>query len=274
MADGGTGRARPKTKKAAKTKQDYGTPPEFIAAVEKRFGKIDYDLAARAGNAVAPLYLDPIDDSLSRDWSELEGLAFLNPPFSFVDPWADRCARFASSRLRIVVLWQAAIDTGWFNDFVLPNAISCGVSRMKFVGAEDGYPKPLMMSLFGFGAAGVGPVWKWREELPPAQRARRSLPPPRDLLREDVAIAADETRTMLERACALSRACCAAGAMVTVADLDRWSKGEADEVIGWLKAGGGRVRPAFLARYAAAEGHSSLDLPGERTGGRARGCVT
>ena len=144
------------------TRQNYGTPPEFIAAVEKRFGRIDYDLAADAGNAVCPAYMDATDDALSRDWSELEGLAFLNPPFQVIDPWAERCARFASPRLRIVALWPASIDALWFSEHVLPNAVSQGVSRIQFVGATQGYPKPLMISVFGLGAAGVGPVWRWK----------------------------------------------------------------------------------------------------------------
>lgn len=41
------------------TKQDYKTPPEFIAAVEKRFGPIGFDLAAHAGNKQHAKYFAP-----------------------------------------------------------------------------------------------------------------------------------------------------------------------------------------------------------------------
>ena len=144
------------------TRQDYGTPPEFIAAIERRFGPLDYDLAAHARNHVAPLYLDAVDDALSRDWSELEGLAFLNPPFQDIAPWAERCARYASSRLRIVALWPAAIDALWFEEHVRKNAVSYGISRLQFVGATASYPKPLMISVFGMSVTGLGQLWRWR----------------------------------------------------------------------------------------------------------------
>lgn len=41
------------------TKQDYKTPPEFIAAVERRFGPIGFDLAAHAGNKQHAKYFAP-----------------------------------------------------------------------------------------------------------------------------------------------------------------------------------------------------------------------
>jgi phage N-6-adenine-methyltransferase len=155
------------------TKQDYGTPPELIAAVEQRFGRIDWDLAAHAGNACAPYYLDRIDDSLSRDWSELTGLAWLNPPFEDIGPWAEKCANHASPKLVIVALWIASIDADWFTDHVLRNAFSFGISRVTFVGETHGYPKPLMISIFNGVASGFGPLWKWRRELPKAPRKPR-----------------------------------------------------------------------------------------------------
>jgi len=72
------------------SKQDYATPPEFIAAVKKRFGitRFDLDLAAVTENTVAkeffgpPFEVEPIQtshggclahDSLAQDWSRLKG---------------------------------------------------------------------------------------------------------------------------------------------------------------------------------------------------------
>jgi len=45
--------------KPFRSKQDYGTPRKFLDAVEKKFGKIVFDLAAHKGNAVCEKYFAP-----------------------------------------------------------------------------------------------------------------------------------------------------------------------------------------------------------------------
>ena len=51
------------------SRQDWGTPPEFLDAVRARFGALDWDLAAHRKNAVSARYLGPgshySDDSLA-----------------------------------------------------------------------------------------------------------------------------------------------------------------------------------------------------------------
>lgn len=67
-------------------KQDYRTPPEFVDAVAKRFGRPHWDLAASHGDEIDLVlgYFTPEDDSLQQDWRDLPvvcGIAWLNPPF-------------------------------------------------------------------------------------------------------------------------------------------------------------------------------------------------
>ena len=67
------------------SRQDWGTPWEFIHAVEERFGKLISDLACTRANAKAStgLYYDEGHDALREDcaWSELwpYGRLWLNP---------------------------------------------------------------------------------------------------------------------------------------------------------------------------------------------------
>lgn len=49
----------PRVSTGTESRQDYGTPPEFIAAVERRFGPIVHDLAAHAGNHRHARYFAP-----------------------------------------------------------------------------------------------------------------------------------------------------------------------------------------------------------------------
>ena len=151
----------------ATSKQDYGTPPEFIAACIKRFGPLAYDLAANddGSNSVAPKWLGPTDNSLRFQWAELPGdrpLLWLNPPFADIDPWAEKCAWEADSGVRILLLTPASIDTNWFAKHVLGKALVLGINpRLQFAGTTAPYPKALMLSCFGFGVHGFD-QWRWR----------------------------------------------------------------------------------------------------------------
>lgn len=161
------GKKMPK-QKPGESKQDYGTPPEFIQAVEARFGMLTFDLAATSRNTVVPdtpsgicRYFSRRKNSLAQDWRMIHGLLWLNPEFERIGRWAEKCAASASSRTRIMLLTPASVGSEWFANHVHPNAITLGLRpRLIFVGERQPYPKDLMLSLFGFGARGFD-TWRW-----------------------------------------------------------------------------------------------------------------
>lgn len=155
------------------TKQDYGTPRDFVDACAARFGPIVCDLAAHSENAKHELFISPEADSLAVDWSVWlpTGNLFLNPPFKWIDPWAKKC-RAESERRHglILMLTPASIGTEWFAEHVHRHAMVLGLSpRLPFdgmpvnatTGKVDGYPKDLMLSVFGAGLNGFD-TWRWR----------------------------------------------------------------------------------------------------------------
>ena len=164
------------------SKQDYGTPPELLAAIERRFGRILLDLAANGENHVAPYWLGPGsalgEDALKVSWEQAwakavlaeqdeqcQKIAFLNPPFKNIYPWADLCMRYSTWEFPIVAIWPASIDTRWFNDLVRPHTTSFGISRPKFVGMTTGFPKTMMLSWFcGLPRENrpLGDLWNWK----------------------------------------------------------------------------------------------------------------
>lgn len=146
-----------------KSKQDYGTPPEFIAAVEKRFGELALDLAATRENKKALACFTPEDDSLMHHWGTLLGNLWLNPPFADITPWAEKAAKECSPRAGFMfLLTPASVGTDWFREHVQPSAYVLGLSpRLTFEGTHDPYPKDLMLSVFGFGLRGFD-TWRWR----------------------------------------------------------------------------------------------------------------
>lgn len=150
------------------SRQDYETPPDFLEAVEHRFGPITIDLACRTDNAKAPsgYYFDQDINSLEQPWAcDIgSGVGFLNPPFGDIAPWAERCA-IEGAKLktgRIVMLTPASIGSNWFAEHVHGKAYVIGLSpRLVFIGAKDAYPKDLCVSVYGGGVRGFD-VWRWR----------------------------------------------------------------------------------------------------------------
>jgi DNA (cytosine-5)-methyltransferase 1 len=151
--------------KPGKSKQDYGTPDNLIAAVQRRFGKIVCDLAATPLNTKCEAdYYTPEMDSLSRPWARefSTGLLWLNPPFANIAPWAEKCT--AESRERhglITLLVPASIGSNWFAKHVEGKAVVIGLSpRITFVGETTPYPKDIALCVFGFGLYGFQ-TWRW-----------------------------------------------------------------------------------------------------------------
>ncbi len=160
--------------KPGKSKQDYETPAEFIAAVERRYGPIGFDLAASQTNAKAAIFFDEKIDALKQPWGYAGKLAvpvaWLNPPFANIRPWAEKLdneCRFL--RRWTLMLVPASMGSLWWKDHVLGKCQADGVTRMKFVGAEDAYPKDLALLAYGYGVSGHG-FWQWNAadaNLPP-----------------------------------------------------------------------------------------------------------
>jgi len=147
------------------TCQVYGTPVEFLRAVKERFGKIGWDLAASAENNVAPegCYFDEQDDALTKSWTGLTNdWLWLNPPFARNAEFAAKCHAESLKGAPILFLTPASVDSNWFADHVAPYAHSLWLgSRIQFVGAKDGYPKPLMLSVYRYGLTGNS-RWRWK----------------------------------------------------------------------------------------------------------------
>jgi hypothetical protein len=138
------------------TKQDYGTPPELIECVERRFGKIVIDLAAHEGNHVCPLWIGPggfLDDLKSLTMPDIHAIhkllpsdnirwiAWLNPPFSDIPAMI-----YASLRLDIptVINVPDGLETEWYEEIGLISDGYVLKPRVKYVGMDQGYPKNVL----------------------------------------------------------------------------------------------------------------------------------
>ena len=165
------------TVKRGQSRGDYCTPPEFLDAVQDRFGYVMFDLAATRENQVVgagdpkggPCYFGPDHedpkkrDSLKQDWSALRGVAWCNPPFDPLRPWLEKASEVSGRAGWTLLLCPASVSTEWFADLVHGRALVMPLRpRLTFVGETDPYPRDLVLLAYGFGVSGFEP-WRWSE---------------------------------------------------------------------------------------------------------------
>jgi phage N-6-adenine-methyltransferase len=161
-------RAMPK-QKPGRSIQTYSTPPEFIDAVKRKF-KVDsfsYDLAASEENTKARFFFCEEEDSLKQDWSKINGDCWLNPPYSRIGPWAEKCAKTRSDWMlqgvegRIFFLVPAAVGSNWFAQYVDARAAVYLLNgRISFDGLHP-FPKDNLLAVYG--PTPRYEVWSWKK---------------------------------------------------------------------------------------------------------------
>ena len=162
--------------KPGRSKQDYGTPPEFLAAVKKRLAidEFDVDLAASHKNTVVELsYYTKQDNALVQDWECGEGWNWLNPPFARIEPWVKRAYEMSMQYgVKTAVLVPAGVGSNWWRDWVHQKAaIQLLNGRITFLncppnprtGKVDAYPKDCALLLYSPYMTEGYDVWSWRE---------------------------------------------------------------------------------------------------------------
>jgi len=149
--------------KPGRSKQDYGTPPEFIAAVKRRLGIGEFavDLAASRENTIADEFYTYTINALARDWV-FDGWCWLNPPFARLEPWARHAFEQSRRGTRIAMLVPAGVGANWWRDHVHGKAFVLLLNgRITFVGETMPYPKDCALLLYGPDVAPGYDVWTW-----------------------------------------------------------------------------------------------------------------
>lgn len=149
--------------KPGKSKQDYGTPDDFLGSTLLRLGidKFDCDLACRRDNRIpcarTGLYFPEVD-SLAVPWPT-KGWNWLNPEYADIRPWAQKCAeQWLGRDVRTAFLVPASVGSEWWYEYVHDVALALFLRpRLKFKGMKpnpktgkiDPYPKDLALILYG-----------------------------------------------------------------------------------------------------------------------------
>jgi phage N-6-adenine-methyltransferase len=111
---------------SAKT-DEYGTPAPLVRELRREFDLV-LDLAARQWNKKCPAYLGPdhpcpeMRDSLLVDWARLlrsmgrHAVGFLNPPFSLLDQFMEKCWHERQRGAVIVCVLPHKTETVWYHE--------------------------------------------------------------------------------------------------------------------------------------------------------------
>lgn len=131
-------------------------------AVEQRFGRIQFDLAASVENAKAKNFFSLEQNSLAQPWHKIPGLLWLNPPFANIEPWAKKCFEESILGAQIAFLTPASVGSNWFARWVFDKAwVHFLNGRISFDGV-DPYPKDCILSFFGEPVQRFE-VWRWNQ---------------------------------------------------------------------------------------------------------------
>nr|WP_228029627.1 phage N-6-adenine-methyltransferase [Pectobacterium carotovorum]AKG47555.1 phage N-6-adenine-methyltransferase [Pectobacterium carotovorum] len=72
------------------------------------------DVACNKENALFENYIGSEKDALKCGWGKPGTIAFLNPPYSKIEPWIDAAIREQSMGVTTVMLIPQSIDTKWY----------------------------------------------------------------------------------------------------------------------------------------------------------------
>lgn len=157
--------------KPGRSQQDYSTPECFLLPVQRYLGLSQgfaYDFAADLDNSVAEYFCDQATNALALPhWEDhiVGGWGWLNPPFADIAPWAKRCAETGQSGGHLAFLVPASVGSNWFRDYVHGQALVLFLNgRIPFIPEQPswGYPKDLVLALYGPAFDPGYAVWDWR----------------------------------------------------------------------------------------------------------------
>ena len=135
-------------------KEDWETPQLFFDELNKKY-KFNWDLASSDANAKCVNHFTVGDDSLSQDWSALEGNLWLNPPYGRdLKRWVKKAYESSLNREGVLVmLIPSRTDTSYWHDYIFDKAqIKFIRGRLKFEnGGVASQPAPFPSALITYG---------------------------------------------------------------------------------------------------------------------------
>lgn len=151
-----------------KTVQEVGTDPKFLVKVRENFD-LSWDLACNEKNCIIGGtcgYLYPETNALKRDWNNLDGFLWCNPPYKDIGPWVRKAYEESILGANILMLVPASVGSQWYKKYVHGKAcVRFLTGRLTFIGHKAPYPKDLMLLIYApehFEPS--TDLWDWKKE--------------------------------------------------------------------------------------------------------------
>lgn len=134
-------------KASVKSNKDDWETPQFLFDSLNKIYHFSYDLAANSLNTKCEKYFTKQDNSLIKDWHEIDGNLFLNPPYGRdLKHWVKKAYEESLEKAdgNIVMLILSRTDTSYWHDYIFNKAkIKFLRGRLKFeVNGKSKDPAP------------------------------------------------------------------------------------------------------------------------------------
>lgn len=121
------------TTRNASASDSWGTPDEVIELV-KRVDRIGCDPCSDGIRLLGDVnFTGKETDGLHSCWDAVDGLTFVNPPFSNKRKWAEKAVTEAGKGVEIIMLVPAGPSAAWFQPLLTAQAMCFWKGRMRFV---------------------------------------------------------------------------------------------------------------------------------------------
>lgn len=127
---------------------EYSTPMDLFNELNNEF-HFNLDPCSSKYNHKCDHYYTIEDDALSFNWGK-DIIAFVNPPYSDLLNWAEKCfCEWFFNHNTIVMLVPVRTSTKWFQKYVYPYCeIRFLPKRIKFEGTKSTAPFDSMICIF------------------------------------------------------------------------------------------------------------------------------
>lgn len=132
-------------------KETWSTPDDLFEVLNDEYS-FSFDLAASKENAKCQKYFTVSDDSLSKNWHELEGVLWCNPPYARgkTEAFVKKAYEESKKGAHIVMLLACRPDTHYWHKYIFGKQKVVFIrGKLKFKGGKDLAPFPSALVMFG-----------------------------------------------------------------------------------------------------------------------------
>lgn len=126
---------------------EWETPRELYTSLNKRF-KFTLDPCSTKENHLCNKYYTKEENGLCKSWKG--ETVFVNPPYSKIKQWVEKCYKeYETNGTTVVLLIPSRTDTRYFHEYIYHKAeIEFIKGRLHFSNSKNSAPFPSMIVIY------------------------------------------------------------------------------------------------------------------------------